>query len=60
MATALNTAPAASAARGGDPADGVEAYDRDVYVIVGSTLRNPDATTSPDAPLFNVAVLASI
>jgi hypothetical protein len=39
----------------GDPADALETYDRDVYVIVGSTLRNPDATTAADAPLFNVA-----
>jgi hypothetical protein len=52
---ALSTATAASAKRAGDPADAVEAYERDVYVIVGSTLRNPDATTSTDAPLFNVA-----
>lgn len=38
-----------------DQADSVEAYDRDVYVIVGSTLRNPTESTAPDAPLFNVA-----
>lgn len=47
-------APPASAAAP-DQADAVEAYERDVYVIVGSTLRNPDATTDPSAPLFNVA-----
>jgi len=38
-----------------DQADAVETYERDVYVIVGSTLRNPDATTDPSAPLFNVS-----
>ena len=47
-------APPASAAPP-DQADGVEAHDRDVFVIVGSTLRNPDATTDPSAPLFNNA-----
>ncbi len=47
-------APPASAAKP-DQADAVEAYERDVFVIVGSTLRNPDATTDPSAPLFNVA-----
>lgn len=53
---AAGTATTASAARGGDAADAVEAYERDVYEIVGSTLRNPDpATTAPDARLFNVA-----
>jgi len=45
-------APPASSA-GPDQADGVEAYERDVFVIVGSTLRNPDATTDPSAPLFS-------
>ena len=38
-----------------DQADAVEAHERDVFVIVGSTLRNPDATTDPSAPLFNNA-----
>ena len=47
-------APPASAAPP-DQADGVETYERDVFVIVGSTLRNPDATTDPSAPLFNDA-----
>ena len=46
----------ATAARPGDEADAVEAYERDVFEIVGSTLRNPDpASTDPAAPLFNVA-----
>jgi hypothetical protein len=39
----------------GDQADSVEVYERDVFVIVGSTLRNPDASTAPSAPLFNNA-----
>jgi len=47
-------APPASAAPP-DQADAVEAHERDVFVIVGSTLRNPDATTEPSAPLFNNA-----
>jgi hypothetical protein len=36
-----------------DQADAVQAYERDVYVIVGSTLRNPDDTTAAGATLFN-------
>ena len=47
-------APPASAAPP-DQADGVEVHERDVFVIVGSTLRNPDAATDPSAPLFNNA-----
>ena len=47
-------APPASAASP-DQADAVEAYERDVFVIVGSTLRNPETTTDPSAPLFNNA-----
>jgi len=47
-------APPASAAPP-DQADAVEVHERDVFVIVGSTLRNPDATTDPSAPLFNNA-----
>jgi hypothetical protein len=38
-----------------DLADGVQVYNRDVFVIVGSTLRNPTADTDPDAPLFTNA-----
>ncbi|MDP1806700.1 MAG: hypothetical protein Q8K72_16095, partial [Acidimicrobiales bacterium] len=44
-------APAAHASPP-DTADGVEVYERDVFVIVGSTLRNPTADTDPGAPLF--------
>jgi hypothetical protein len=47
-------APPAAAAPP-DQADAVEAFERDVFVIVGSTLRNPDETTDPSAPLFNNA-----
>lgn len=36
-----------------DTADGVEVFERDVYEIVGSTLRNPSPTTDPSAPLFS-------
>jgi len=52
--TLVAAAPPASAAAP-DQADAVETYERDVFVIVGSTLRNPDATTDPSAPLFNNA-----
>ena len=52
--TLVAVAPPASAAPP-DQADAVEVYERDVFVIVGSTLRNPDATTDPSAPLFNNA-----
>jgi len=38
-----------------DQADALQLYPRDLYVIVGSTLRNPDATTPVTAPLFNEA-----
>ena len=46
--------PFASAAHASPPdtADAVEVYERDVFVIVGSTLRNPTADTDPGAPLF--------
>lgn len=36
-----------------DQADYVQAYERDVYVVVGSTLRHPDETTAASAQLFN-------
>lgn len=53
---AASTVRTASAAPMVDAADAVEPYERDVFVIVGATLRNPDpASTAPDAPLFNVA-----
>jgi hypothetical protein len=38
-----------------DVADAVEVYERDVFVIVGSTLRTPNETTDPSAPLFTVS-----
>jgi hypothetical protein len=50
-AALLLGAPAAMAAPA-DVADAVQVFDRDVFVIVGSTLRVPDAGTDPDAPLF--------
>lgn len=53
----LPFAPAAHAAPA-DAADAVQIYDRDVFVIVGSTLRNPTADTDPSAPLFNNAGVA--
>jgi hypothetical protein len=57
MTATLALAAAAPPASAGAPdqADGIEAYERDVFVIVGSTLRNPDATTDPSAPLFSIS-----
>lgn len=46
---------AAVLAQGPDPQDLVQTDSRDVFVIVGSTLRHPDSTTMDAAPLFNVA-----
>jgi hypothetical protein len=51
-ASCLISAPSA---RASDSADFVEVYERDVFVIVGSTLRHPDASTPHTKPLFNVA-----
>ena len=51
---AVSAAPAAP-----DLADGVEAYERDVFEIVGSTLRNPTVETDPAAPLFTVSGVAA-
>jgi hypothetical protein len=48
-------ASAAPAMAKPDQADFVQPFADDVYVIVGSTLRHPDADTAPDAPLYNVA-----
>jgi hypothetical protein len=39
----------------GDTADGIEVFQRDVFVVVGSSLRNPDDSTAADASLFNDA-----
>jgi hypothetical protein len=47
--------PASPAMAKPDQADFVQAISDDVYVIIGSTLRHPDADTSPEANLFNVA-----
>lgn len=35
-----------------DHPDGLQIFPRDVFVIVGSSLRNPDDSTAPTAPLF--------
>jgi hypothetical protein len=50
----LVSAPTAHAAPA-DQVDAVEVFERDVFVIVGSTLRTPSADTDPGAPLFNNA-----
>lgn len=56
VASAVITTPAHAAPA--DTADAVAVYERDVFVIVGSTLRNPTEATDPAAPLFNVAGVA--
>jgi hypothetical protein len=55
VVTAIVGLEALPAAAADDHADAVEPYERDVYVIVGSTLRNPDSATAWSAPLFNVS-----
>jgi hypothetical protein len=40
-----------------DQADAIETMSRDVYVVLGASLRNPDVTTAPDEPLYNQAGL---
>jgi len=57
LALTLRDAHAGPVARAEQPdrQDAFEVFVRDVFVIVGSTLRNPDATTADSAPLFNVA-----
>lgn len=41
-----------------DQADAVQVFTRDVFAVVGSTLRNPDAGTDPGAPLFTDSGIA--
>jgi hypothetical protein len=41
-----------------DREDAIQIFNRDVSVIVGSTLRNPTAETAAEEPLFNVAGVA--
>jgi hypothetical protein len=36
-----------------DHPDALQIFNRDVYVLVGPNLRNPDITTAPDASLYN-------
>src|SRR5262249_41314875 len=57
LALTLYDAPFGAVAHAASPdrADGIEVFKRDVFVIVGSSLRNPDDTTADSAPLFNVA-----
>jgi hypothetical protein len=55
LAGALLAFGPAAHASPADAADAVQVYERDVFVIVGSTLRNPTADTDPSAPLFTNA-----
>lgn len=43
---------AATAGAAPDPADATQVFNRDVFVVVGASLRNPSAETDPSAPLF--------
>jgi hypothetical protein len=52
LAAALLPFGPAAQASPADAADAVQIYQRDVFVIVGSTLRNPTVDTDPAAPLF--------
>jgi hypothetical protein len=54
----LSAATQAAAAKGPDPQDYLRTFARDVFVIVGSTLRNPDDATEDSKPLFNNAGVA--
>ena len=57
LATFGGTPPVTDAAAK-DTSDFAETFDRDVYVIVGSTLRNPSEDTEPSAPLFSDSGIA--
>lgn len=54
LAAVLAASPTAGASTP-DHEDYVQTFPQDVNVIVGSTLREPDAGTADDAPLFNDA-----
>lgn len=41
-----------------DREDGVLVFARDVFVVVGNALRNPDSTTHPDRPLFTSTAIS--
>jgi hypothetical protein len=58
-AVILVTGPLGQVADAGPPdgAEGAGPLARDVFVVVGLSLRNPDASTSPDEPLYNLAGL---
>ena len=47
--------PAGVAIAAVDREDYTQAVARDVFVVLGSTLRNPEADTSPSADLYNVS-----
>lgn len=57
-AAPASAAPLLTVQRKPDRADYVQTFARDVFVIVGSTLRNPDDATDDAKSLFNVAGVA--
>jgi hypothetical protein len=48
-------APLLSSQKKPDRQDYLQTFTRDVYVVIGSTLRNPSEETDDSKPLFNVA-----
>jgi hypothetical protein len=54
LAIAVLAGASAAIAAAPDRQDALQAFDRDVYVIVGASLRNPTADTPGDARLFSV------
>jgi hypothetical protein len=53
----VGAVPNPAEAQSPDHEDAIEAFARDVFVVVGASLRNPDATTDPGEPLYNVVGL---
>ena len=53
LCAVVMAAPAQARVERWDRSDAALVYERDVSVIVGSTLREPDSSTDPSAPLFN-------
>lgn len=55
LTAVVMAAPAQARIERWDRSDATLVYSRDVSVIVGSTLREPESSTDPSAPLFNDA-----
>lgn len=57
LATYLLLLPSPGGANGLDREDAIEPFSRDVFVVLGASLRNPTIETPQDEPLYNVAGL---